>query len=471
MSGEATPSVTELLELVRTLTARIERLEAENRQLHEENARLRKRIEELERRQKKHVAPFSRGTPKANPQPSGRRAGQGAFTFRAPPENEDITRVVDVLLPAQCRCGGALDASHTDLATVTDLPERRPQVTAYHLAVGQCRHCGRRVRATHPDVREDQRGATAHRLGPEVLSLAHALHYDLGVPVRKVPEVLRLTSGLRVTQGALTQDALRQSQEGSALSGEYRQLRDDVQRQPLVHQDDTGWRVHGEQAWLQVFRTPVSVVYQIRARHTHAEVQEVVPQNYAGVLCVDRFSSYDHASFKDVAQQKCIHHVIRSCEAALEDQHGKRGRGRDFARSLLEDFRAALMLHARFQQGDCTLDKYRQRGEALRLKIEKRLFASCRSRENKRLVRGIRKHHQRENLLRFLMDPNVPPTNNAAERALRPAVIARKVSQCSKSFGGSEAFAIFKSITQTARLAGLDPFQTLLDHRQQQNTR
>lgn len=128
------------------------------------------------------------------------------------------------------------------------------------------------------------------------------------------------------------------------------------------------------------------------------------------------------------------------------------------------------MLHTRFHAGWCTPEEYRRQGEGLTFKIEKRLFTSCRSRENQRLVRGVVKHHERGNVLRFLVDSAVPPTNNAAERALRPAVIARKVSQCSKSWGGSEAFSIFKSITQTARLAGRDPFGVLLDHRQQQNT-
>ncbi len=75
MSGEVTPSVTELLDLVQTLTARIERLETENQQLREENTRLNKRLGELERRQKKTVAPSGRDTPKAHPQSPGRRAG------------------------------------------------------------------------------------------------------------------------------------------------------------------------------------------------------------------------------------------------------------------------------------------------------------------------------------------------------------------------------------------------------------
>jgi len=105
------------------------------------------------------------------------------------------------------------------------------------------------------------------------------------------------------------------------------------------------------------------------------------------------------------------------------------------------------------------------------VQIETHLQQPCRSKENLRLQKGLVKHHQRGNLLRFLDDPSIEPTNNAAERALRPAVIARKVSQCSNTTAGSEAFAIFKSLTQTARLLGLDPSQTLLDHRRDQNTR
>ena len=57
--------------------------------------------------------------------------------------------------------------------------------------------------------------------------------------------------------------------------------------------------------------------------------------------------------------------------------------------------------------------------------------------------------------MRFLHDPQVEPTNNAAERALRPAVIARKVSQCSKNPRGAESFAAFASLCQTLRQRGL----------------
>jgi hypothetical protein len=72
--------------------------------------------------------------------------------------------------------------------------------------------------------------------------------------------------------------------------------------------------------------------------------------------------------------------------------------------------------------------------------------------DNARMQRELRKHHERGNLLRFLKDPSVEPTNNIAERQLRPGVIARKVSQCSKNQRGANAYAAFMSVVQTLKL-------------------
>jgi transposase len=70
-------------------------------------------------------------------------------------------------------------------------------------------------------------------------------------------------------------------------------------------------------------------------------------------------------------------------------------------------------------------------------------------RDNQRLLDEIGWHHDRGNLLRFLEEPLVEPTNNRVERALRPAVMARKVSQCSKNYAGAYALSAFKSVIQT----------------------
>ena len=75
--------------------------------------------------------------------------------------------------------------------------------------------------------------------------------------------------------------------------------------------------------------------------------------------------------------------------------------------------------------------------------------------DNQRLLDGIGLHHDRQRVLNFLDHPEVEPTNNRAERALRPAVIARKVSHCSKNERGAEAFAAFTNVARSAVKKGV----------------
>jgi transposase len=107
------------------------------------------------------------------------------------------------------------------------------------------------------------------------MAAAHALHYQVGVPVRKVPLVLALLTGLELTQGAITQDALRRAK--GTVGAVYQELRHSVQDSPAVYTDDTGWKVGGDNAHVMAFDTHQATVYQVRPRHRHQEVQEVVP--------------------------------------------------------------------------------------------------------------------------------------------------------------------------------------------------
>ena len=148
------------------------------------------------------------------------------------------------------------------------------------------------------------------------MAAAHVLHYGVGVPVRKVPGVLRLLTGLELTQGAITQDALRRTR--GAVGTAYTKLRVAVRDQPSVHTDDTGWRVGGEPAFLMAFETDEVTVYQVRPQHRNQEVREVVPSDYRGVMVTDRGRSYDSQTLAGVRQQKCLAHVLRSISNVVE---------------------------------------------------------------------------------------------------------------------------------------------------------
>ena len=124
------------------------------------------------------------------------------------------------------------------------------------------------------------------------------------------------------------------------------------------------------------------------------------------------------------------------------------GRGRSFGKRLTELLRESIELRESERCGEA-VDFV---GESERLKRE--VSHHLRGRQmpdpdNQRLLNELGRHNDRGNLLRFLDDTSVEPTNNRAERALRGAVIARKVSHCSKTDEGAEAYSAFMSVIRT----------------------
>jgi transposase len=437
----------ELLALVTALQRQVAALITSNEALRAE-------MEQLKRGGKRQASPFSKGTREPAPKPPGRKPGSGPFHYRDVPPPEAITESpveVTVTLEACPACGGPLTEERGDLVYRTELPEHPcPRVTQYRVRVCRCMVCGTQVRGQHPDLAPDQAGATAHRVGERVMATAHALHYGIGIPVRKVPWVLAALTGVRLTQGAITQDALQRA--AGAVGTAYEQLRAMVPETLVVHTDDTGWRVGGDPAHLMAFETEAVTVYQIRRRHRHDEVQEVIPADYAGVMVTDRGRSYDAQAFDRVAQQKCLAHILRSISDVVER---KTGRARDFGEQLKVCLQEALMLWHR--QRECPVTDFKVEADALQAELTYQLRARrLKDPDNQRLLNELGWHHDRGNVLRFLVDPRIEPTNKRAERALRPAVISRKVSHCSKNSAGAHAFAAFTSVVRTLAKHGVE---------------
>src|ERR671919_2317390 len=430
----------ELLTLVLQLQRKLIELEASVQDLRGE-------VDRLTREKKRQAAPFSKGTRVRQPMRPGRKPGQGTFSFRQTPRPEEITEppvAVPVILDSCPGCGGELREQRVDFAYVTELPAMpRPRVTQYRAWVCRCAGCGHPVRGEHPDLAPDQHGATAHRLGPRAMAAAHILHYQVGIPVRKVPLVLGLLTGLELTQGAITQDALRRAR--GSIGQKYQELRAGVRHAPVVYTDDTSWKVGGENAHLMAFDTDQATVYQVRARHRHQEVQEVIPGNYKGVMETDRGRSYEDKTFRRVKQRKCLAHLQRTLSELLAH---KQGRARDLAAGTRELLRLAVQLWEEYHRGNRKEDD--RWAPQVRLALSYHLRdRPLKDPDNRKLLRMLRRYHQRGDLLRFLAQREVEPTNNRVERMLRPAVIARKVSHCSKTWPGADAFATFTSVIQT----------------------
>ena len=406
----------ELMGLVTQLQGQVAQLTAAKEELH-------KQVAELKRAGKRQAAPFSKGGRSSRPKRPGRKPGMGSFSYRKSPSPDEVTEpLVEVAVAEDTcpGCGGRLEHEGVRVVYATDIPPvPRPQVTGY-------------------------------RVGRRVMAAAHVLHYGVGVPVRKVPAVLRALTGVELSQGAISQDALRRAR--GAVGDAYHKLRGSVRASQLVHTDDTGWRVDGGPAFLMAFETDEATVYQVRTRHRNEEVREVVPSDYGGVMVTDRGRSYDAQALSGVKQQKCLAHVLRSISEVVQT---KRGRGRSFGNRLSRLLREAMELRQAYHRGeaaDFAAEAERLRREAT-YHLRDRPMSDA---DNWRLQNELGWHHDRGNLLRFLDDPSIEPTNNRAERALRPAVIARKVSHCSKNVGGADAFSAFTSVIRTLARNGGD---------------
>jgi transposase len=177
-------------------------------------------------------------------------------------------------------------------------------------------------------------------------------------------------------------------------------------------------------------------------------------------MVMDRGRSYDARTFEGVAQQKCRAPILRSIDDVLAT---KKGRARDFGaqlKALLQEALARWHEHRYGHVPDFKADAKALQAEVTYQWRDRRLQDA----DHQRWLNELGWPHDRGHVRRFLADPRLEPTNNRAERALRPAVIARKVSQCSKNTRGADAFAVFTSVIRRLMNTGVGSVVDALAH-------
>jgi hypothetical protein len=241
----------------------------------------------------------------------------------------------------------------------------------------------------------------------------------------------------------------------------YQRLILRLRHSEVAHVDETGWKVGGQTAWLWVFTNEEVSVYVIDPTRAHEVVEAVLGTDYAGVLVSDCFLAYDPLT---CAQSKCVAHLLRRCKELTEM---KSGRAVQFSQDLTRLLQAALTLKAR--QTPMSGHGYRVACGRLEAALDRLLERHLTDADNARFAKLLRK--QRARLLTFLYHDAVAPTNNLAERELRPAVIVRKTGGCNRSDAGAHAHAILNSVLRTCQKQGLDAVQVLKQLLQNAETR
>jgi len=236
--------------LVSAMRPSYKELERENRELKREIQELRAQLKEAQariaaleaelRRGRRQAAPFSRDEPKPDPKRPGRRPGQGRFSWRKPPPEEDIQETIEVPLSRCPDCGGPLVDRATHEQIQIDLPEVKPQVIRFRTESGYCPRCGKRVCSHHPDQVSGASGAAGVCLGPRAVALAADLKHRLGIPYRKIAQLFETPFGLEVTAGGLCQAEARLAEKAEPI---YRELVEAIRQSAAVYTDETGWRI------------------------------------------------------------------------------------------------------------------------------------------------------------------------------------------------------------------------------------
>lgn len=426
--------------------ALIEQLRAENAALRETIRQLQERIETLERELHRSVAPFRRPERKKKPLEQhgrpGRKPGHPP-AFRARPEH--IDERIEVPLTACPRCGGTISNVTVCKQFIEDLPPTRPHVTQLVTYVGCCASCGE-VRSTHPMQVSTATGAAGTQLGPRALAVAARFNKQFGMTTRTCVKVLKALGGLRITPGGLVQALHRVADKAE---GWYDETVATLRRQRSVHADETSWWVGGPGHWLWVFTAPACTVYHVEASRGRDVVLDMLGHDFPGVLVSDCLASYENLPY---TMQKCYAHHLRAIAESRDRSPPESHRDFDQLTGLLK---AALCLKA--LRPEMPPENYAQRRAALDTTADRLLFAP--TGPAAKVARRLQK--RRRWLFTFLGHDGVPADNNAAERALRPAVIARKLSCGNKTQRGKRTWQILASLAATCHQNGCDFVEAL----------
>jgi transposase len=413
-------------------TARIAALEAQVRELM---ARLGPKATP----QNSSLPPAKADKPNRRERPAkGKPKRPGFFRRELHP---DPDRVVECQVAACRRCGCA------ELALVAvrehdchELVEKPVRVTRVRRAVCACARCGTRTVAESPAGL-----GPADLVGPRLRGFLVLLRHHLDAPYRRLRLMITEALGLRLSEGFLVATVERAAAD---LAPAVDAIEARIRAAAVVLSDETGLRIDGRNGWVWLFRTTDAIRYLVAERRAKAVVEGFLAGASPEVWVSDRYGGQRGFGAE---RQACLAHLRRDCRAAVE-------RGDTVFAAALEQAVLAILQADRRKPcwSDATLAERRRT-------LEHRLDAIAALEplhpDGATLRRWLKAH--RSELTLCLRRRDVPATNNASERALRPVVTAQKVFGGLRSWSGAQALAGIRSVIATARARGLSAMEGL----------
>jgi hypothetical protein len=388
----------------------------------------------------KHGKPyfFKSSNRSENPEKPGAKKGHKAH-FRPMPEHIDECWCVPVNVCPDC--------GHRELSEkIQEIRERTfediPIINSVAIRLLKdrryCRHCKKLVEA---QVEWVLPGA---RIGLRTMLVVVWFKIHLRMTEEAIPQVLIRLFGMKISEGEVISIL---DQVTKAFGPYYQDLINDIREASARNIDETGWRINGMNANLWTFVSKGITLYKIAYSRGHEVPLKILGKKHKGVNIHDRFSAYKTLAKKTKnIQQDCWVHIIKNAEE-LAYFYGSEGE------HILQVLRETYKIGKDFNHHGTDRDI-----KDLFKWMKDQLNQPYKSHKCNTFVCNLLK--EKDNLFEFVKNPEVDGTNNAAERALRPVVIARKVSGGSRSEKGAKNYEILMSVVQTLRQNG----KNLVDH-------
>lgn len=457
--------VRELLARVDAMQRELDALRVENAALRAENAALRTRNAQLEARvavledrlransSNSSKPPSSDGP--AKPTPKGKtgkrhRGGQPGHTQhkRALLPADQVDHAHDVVPTACDRCAAPLSGEDPapERHQQVDLPVKLRLVTEWRLHALTCAACGHRTRAALAPQDARAFGPRLHGLLALLVGRFHLSHRD-------VPELLDELFEITMSDGAVTDCVQRVS---DAIAEPVAAAAEAARAQSVAHVDETGWRVGARRAWLWVMATTVATFFLVRRRRNQEVARELLG-TFRGVVVSDRWSAYDYLDL--LARQLCWAHLLREWQRFVD----RGGPDAVVGERLLEDSARLFRWWHRVRDGTLSREVMITRVARLKGQMRRHLAEGTALGSAKTAGTCQEVLDRFEALWTFVATVGVEPTNNDAERSIRPAVLWRKGSFGNDSERGATFAERILTVVATLRQHGRAILAFLVD--------
>jgi len=366
----------------------------------------------------------------------------------------EVCSEVHEQIPAICGdCGAALQGvdAQPHRHQVVEVPPMSPEIIEYRLHRLTCEQCGAQTRSRLPE------GVSSLGYGVRLTAMVALLSGAYRQSYRQVSGLLSDLVGIAVSRGGVGR--LRQEMS-EAVSLPVAAAQDYVQTQAVIHSDETsfpqgngdGLNPKQTKGWLWVLATPLVCFFEVALSRSQATAKALISETFSGIVTSDRYSAYHWITVEQ--RQLCWAHLKRDLTAMTE----RSGVSQTIGDALLRREQRLFRWWHQVRDGTLTRVAFIQRVSYLRagFKAELAFAASLPIGQHEKtpLAKTIRTCQQllklEQALWTFVYTPDIEPTNNAAERALRPAVIWRRVSFGAQSEAGSQF--VSRMLTVTASL-------------------